>query len=174
MAKEAGGDILQDWLKDSPATDLLETDIAEGSFNKRPWCHSVVACDNYEVCSANEKKLVLKDVNQQLSNLKISDTSKLASVSRRTLCSKCKKSRLYFCYTCHIPLDATLDLIPVVQNLPLKVDIIKDVRELDGKVMPLCSVIRSFTNVLFHSVFSYPCQNHMSSRCANFRPRRNP
>lgn len=37
-------------------------------------------------------------------NMKIADNSFLAEVSDRQPCSKCYKSRKFFCYTCYVPL----------------------------------------------------------------------
>ncbi|XP_063224248.1 tRNA-uridine aminocarboxypropyltransferase 1 isoform X2 [Bacillus rossius redtenbacheri] len=65
-------------------------------------------------------------------NLKISDWKVLEDIENRSLCSNCNKSRKYFCYSCYIPVTALQGLIPRVK-LPVKIDIIKHAREIDGK-----------------------------------------
>ncbi|RWS15992.1 hypothetical protein B4U79_02682 [Dinothrombium tinctorium] len=64
--------------------------------------------------------------------LRISDTEKLNAINQRDICAKCGKSRRYYCYTCLLPMQSITEFLPEV-NLPLKVDIIKHAKEVDGK-----------------------------------------
>ena len=71
---------------------------------------------------------------QPFNLLKIGDTDELAKVTERSLCEICGKSRMYYCYTCFVPLQSTRNIIPIMKNeLPCKIDIIKHPREVDGK-----------------------------------------
>ena len=123
-------------------TDLLSSDISSGSYNSStnwsPPEHGLGSSD----------KVVLNTDNP-LELLKIDDTSKLNHVSDRSTCSICHKSRKYYCYSCCVPLESTQSAIPIVQELPLKVDIIKHKREIDGKVS------RAFSRVLYILNFNY-------------------
>ena len=66
--------------------------------------------------------------------LNVGDTQELKKVTERSLCKICGKSRMYYCYTCYVPLDTTFHIIPkMTQRLPCKIDIIKHPREVDGK-----------------------------------------
>lgn len=69
-----------------------------------------------------------------LQNLNIDDTSVLNQIVNRSPCSVCGKSRKYFCYKCHVPLETTKNLIPLIKVLPCKIDVIKHPSEMDGKV----------------------------------------
>ncbi|XP_053601415.1 tRNA-uridine aminocarboxypropyltransferase 1 [Plodia interpunctella] len=62
----------------------------------------------------------------------IADAAALAALEGRSPCTKCGKSRMYFCYTCYVPVDQIKDHIPQCR-LPVKVDIIKHKQEIDGK-----------------------------------------
>lgn len=49
--------------------------------------------------------------------MKISNKDILQKVEERSPCSKCHKSRKYFCYSCFIPVD---DLIGKLPNIKVK------------------------------------------------------
>jgi len=76
-------------------------------------------------------KLVLEKENP-FATLNISNTSLLDKESKRQACSLCHKSRKFFCYSCHLPLASTKDLIPIVK-LPVLIDIVKHPGEVEGK-----------------------------------------
>ncbi|KAI5635350.1 DTW domain-containing protein [Phthorimaea operculella] len=56
----------------------------------------------------------------------------LSDLDSRSPCPRCGKSRMYFCYTCFVPVSPLEGRIPFCK-LPIKVDIIKHRREIDGK-----------------------------------------
>uniref|UniRef100_A0A1B6HMC5 tRNA-uridine aminocarboxypropyltransferase 1 n=1 Tax=Homalodisca liturata TaxID=320908 RepID=A0A1B6HMC5_9HEMI len=86
--------------------------------------------------------------------LKISEEWKrLESIEGRTICPSCKKSRKYFCYSCHIPISEIKHFVPKVK-LPIKIDIIKHAREMDGKSTAVHAAVLAPEDV---RIFTYPC-----------------
>lgn len=79
------------------------------------------------------RKVILHE-DSFFQSLKIDDTSLLNTIVERSVCQRCGKSRKYFCYDCHIPLESTKHLIPHIKELPCKIDVIKHPSEVDGKV----------------------------------------
>lgn len=63
---------------------------------------------------------------------KIASTDFLDELSERSVCNRCLKSRKYYCYSCYQPLDAIRGRVPTLR-LPVRVDIIKHIQEVDGK-----------------------------------------
>lgn len=47
-------------------------------------------------------------------NMKITNNSFLKEITERSPCSKCHKSRKFFCYTCYIPVPRLAELLPKV------------------------------------------------------------
>ncbi|XP_041973803.1 tRNA-uridine aminocarboxypropyltransferase 1 [Aricia agestis] len=76
----------------------------------------------------------------------------LHEVKNRSACSKCGKSRMYFCYTCFIPVSQLKNQIPQCK-LPIKVDIIKHRREIDGKSTAAHAAVLAPNDV---NVYTYP------------------
>lgn len=103
-----------------------------------------------------EKSVVLEETQKIIDRapfrgMKINDTSVLDTVDGRGICEKCYKSRKYFCYTCYtLIVDKTI--IPQVK-LPIKIDIIKHSREIDGKSTAVHATILSPNNV---KIYTYP------------------
>lgn len=64
--------------------------------------------------------------------MEISDNSILGQMESRSPCTKCSKSRKYFCYSCFLPVAELENIIPKVK-LPVAIDIIKHRSEIDGK-----------------------------------------
>ncbi|XP_022119767.1 tRNA-uridine aminocarboxypropyltransferase 1 [Pieris rapae] len=84
--------------------------------------------------------------------LKISDSDVLLSLKSRNPCPRCYKSRMYFCYTCYVPVSTLEGRIPFC-NLPIKVDIIKHKREIDGKSTSAHAAVLAPQDV---NIYTYP------------------
>ena len=121
-----------EWLESAPAAGLLETDIRSRSFNKAKF---VTDEDGQvkRVLPWKSSRLILDNVSP-LDKLNIDDVSPLYAIGDRAVCPQCSASRKYFCYTCYVPLRETQGIIPKVEELPVRVDVIKHARECDGKV----------------------------------------
>uniref|UniRef100_A0A069DYE1 tRNA-uridine aminocarboxypropyltransferase 1 n=1 Tax=Panstrongylus megistus TaxID=65343 RepID=A0A069DYE1_9HEMI len=99
-----------------------------------------------------DSKNVVNDENP-FENLKISESwINLHQVGERTICPQCNKSRKYFCYTCYLPVSEIKDYVPHIK-LPLKVDIIKHAREIDGKSTAVHAAVLCPNDV---TVYTYP------------------
>ncbi|XP_065333288.1 tRNA-uridine aminocarboxypropyltransferase 1 [Cloeon dipterum] len=83
----------------------------------------------------------------------ISDWHFLESMDGRSSCPKCGKSRKYFCYTCYVPIKELEGKLPVL-NLPIKVDIIKHAKEIDGKSTSAHAALLAPNDV---SIYTFPC-----------------
>ena len=57
-------------------------------------------------------------------DLKIADSSFLSTLPGRSQCSKCGKSRKYYCYTCCLPVPGTQDRTPHVKVRNLDISIL--------------------------------------------------
>uniref|UniRef100_A0A8D8W2T0 tRNA-uridine aminocarboxypropyltransferase 1 n=1 Tax=Cacopsylla melanoneura TaxID=428564 RepID=A0A8D8W2T0_9HEMI len=91
-------------------------------------------------------------VENPFENYTIDNNSFLDELVGRTLCSKCKRSRKYFCYTCYRPMPEFAHKVPKVK-LPFKIDIIKHERELEGKATSVHAAIIAPDDV---TVYMYP------------------
>ena len=101
--------------------NLLETDIADGSYNFNRQGHRSIT---------DEQKLIYHQ--QEESQLCFSrPLDNLDACAQRCQCQSCHRRMKYYCSRCRIALPCTF--IPHLR-LPVKVDIIKDRRELDAKV----------------------------------------
>ena len=104
--------------------------------------------DNEELNKVSRKPLIQNSslwINSSESDpmgirFRISSTDFLDHISDRTICKICLKSRKYYCYTCHQPLDVIKGRVPTIR-LPVKVDIIKHIQEVDGKSTSIHAVI---------------------------------
>jgi hypothetical protein len=106
--------------------------MSEGNevYNAVPWNHNE---DNVDKLEFRTQKVMLYG-EHPFDFINAGDTFELAKVTERSLCATCGKSRMYYCYTCYVPLDKTRHIIPVLtQKLPCRIDIIKHPREVDGK-----------------------------------------
>ncbi|XP_005089263.2 tRNA-uridine aminocarboxypropyltransferase 1 isoform X2 [Aplysia californica] len=90
---------------------------------------------------------------------KIADSSFLDASSERSQCSKCLKSRKYYCYNCFIALPNIASRLPHVK-LPIHVDIIKHPSEIDGKSTSPHAAVLAPDEVTIHT---YPCIPHYDS-----------
>lgn len=84
--------------------------------------------------------------------LKMSNSDILDSLNSRSPCPRCGKSRMYFCYTCYIPVSRLEGRIPTC-TLPIKVDIIKHKREIDGKSTSAHAAVLAPGDV---NIYTYP------------------
>ncbi|XP_018329283.1 DTW domain-containing protein 1 [Agrilus planipennis] len=84
--------------------------------------------------------------------MRISDNCFLKDMEGRQPCPKCYKSRKFFCYTCYVPIVKLEGRLPHVK-LPVKVNIIKHRREIDGKSTAAHAAILAPDDV---EVFTYP------------------
>ncbi|KAJ7311029.1 hypothetical protein JRQ81_006626 [Phrynocephalus forsythii] len=72
----------------------------------------------------------------------------------RSKCPKCHSSRMFYCYTCYIPVETVpTGEIPIVK-LPLKIDIIKHPNETDGKSTAVHAKLLAPEDV---TIYTYPC-----------------
>lgn len=84
-------------------------------------------------------------------HLKITDTSILDTVEGREICGHCYKSRKFFCYTCYSPVIDP-NYIPRLK-LPIKIDIIKHAKEIDGKSTATHAAVLAPEDV---RIYTYP------------------
>ncbi|KAL3837408.1 hypothetical protein ACJMK2_022769 [Sinanodonta woodiana] len=86
-------------------------------------------------------------------DLNITSADFLDSITGRSVCPKCQKSRKYYCYTCYVPVQGIEDRVPKVK-LPIQVDIIKHPSECDGKSTAAHAGVISPDYV---TIYTYPC-----------------
>lgn len=53
-----------------------------------------------------------KRIENPFVGLKINDMQVLQSVKSRNACPRCYKSRMYFCYTCYVPVSTLEGRLP--------------------------------------------------------------
>ncbi|KAK7078621.1 DTW domain-containing protein 1 [Halocaridina rubra] len=93
-----------------------------------------------------------KKIKAPFENMKISCSEFLDDLTEREYCSRCGKSRKYFCYTCYIPVVSITDRVPRLK-LPCKVDILKHPKEIDGKSTAVHAAVIAPEDV---RIFVYP------------------
>ncbi|NXY87699.1 DTWD1 protein, partial [Alcedo cyanopectus] len=72
----------------------------------------------------------------------------------RSKCPQCSSSRMFYCYTCFVPVETVpTKEIPTVK-LPLKIDIIKHPNETDGKSTAVHAKLLAPDDV---TIYKYPC-----------------
>ncbi|NXG44798.1 DTWD1 protein, partial [Psilopogon haemacephalus] len=77
-----------------------------------------------------------------------------AKKSGRSKCPCCSSSRMFYCYTCFVPVETVpTKEIPTVK-LPLKIDIIKHPNETDGKSTAVHAKLLAPDDV---TIYKYPC-----------------
>ncbi|XP_071440502.1 tRNA-uridine aminocarboxypropyltransferase 1 isoform X2 [Hetaerina americana] len=91
--------------------------------------------------------------NDPFQSYKIANHDFLEELGDRSPCPSCNKSRKYYCYTCYIPVKSIEGRLPRVK-LPLKIDIIKHSREIDGKSTSSHVAVLAPEDV---SIYTYPC-----------------
>ncbi|XP_042900461.1 tRNA-uridine aminocarboxypropyltransferase 1 isoform X1 [Parasteatoda tepidariorum] len=93
------------------------------------------------------------------SKFKIDDCSFLESVPNRSTCSKCHRSRKYYCYTCYVAVQEISDRLPHV-SLPIKIDIIKHPKEVDGKSTAAHAAVLASEDVTVYTYPNFPTYNY--------------
>ncbi|XP_006735678.1 tRNA-uridine aminocarboxypropyltransferase 1 [Neomonachus schauinslandi] len=91
-----------------------------------------------------------------LQNLRLASQEVLhkAQQSGRSKCLKCGGSRMFYCYTCYVPVEnVPIQQMPLVK-LPLKIDIIKHPNETDGKSTAIHAKLLAPESV---NIYTYPC-----------------
>ncbi|KAM4747314.1 tRNA-uridine aminocarboxypropyltransferase 1 [Rhinophrynus dorsalis] len=91
-----------------------------------------------------------------LKNLHLSSQEVLVTAQKkgRSKCPKCNSSRMFYCYTCYVPVESVpTNDIPRVK-LPMKIDIIKHPNETDGKSTAAHAKLLAHEDV---TVYTYPC-----------------
>uniref|UniRef100_A0A2I3H9Q4 tRNA-uridine aminocarboxypropyltransferase n=1 Tax=Nomascus leucogenys TaxID=61853 RepID=A0A2I3H9Q4_NOMLE len=77
-----------------------------------------------------------------------------ARQSGRSKCLKCGGSRMFYCYTCYVPVEnVPIEQIPLVK-LPLKIAIIKHPNETDGKSTAIHAKLLASE---FVNIYTYSC-----------------
>uniref|UniRef100_A0A8D0L7P5 tRNA-uridine aminocarboxypropyltransferase 1 n=1 Tax=Sphenodon punctatus TaxID=8508 RepID=A0A8D0L7P5_SPHPU len=108
-------------------------------------------------CLKNPELHIVSSVQENpLQNLHIASQKVLERVQKqgRSKCPKCNSSRMFYCYTCYVPVETvTTNEIPVVK-LPLKIDIIKHPNETDGKSTAVHAKLLAPEDV---AIYTYPC-----------------
>ncbi|XP_017773814.1 PREDICTED: DTW domain-containing protein 1 [Nicrophorus vespilloides] len=99
--------------------------------------------------NSDDAKSLLQNPFQSMD---IADNSILDTINGRYICGNCFKSRKFFCYTCFTPHPELEKTIPKVK-LPIKVDIIKHKREIDGKSTAAHAAILAQEDI---RVYTYP------------------
>ncbi|OAD57579.1 DTW domain-containing protein 1 [Eufriesea mexicana] len=84
-------------------------------------------------------------------HLKITNAQILDTIEGRQICKRCYRSRKFFCYSCYLPV-INEKYIPKIK-LPIKIDIIKHAREIDGKSTAIHAAIIAPDDV---RIFTYP------------------
>ncbi|CAH2274030.1 Hypothetical predicted protein [Pelobates cultripes] len=94
--------------------------------------------------------------NDMLQKLHLASQEVLVAAQKkgRSKCPKCNSSRMFYCYTCYVPVESVpIGDIPCVK-LPLKIDIIKHPNETDGKSTAIHAKLLAYDAVTIHT---FPC-----------------
>ncbi|XP_075152749.1 tRNA-uridine aminocarboxypropyltransferase 1 [Haematobia irritans] len=86
-------------------------------------------------------------------HMKIDDFTILDTIEGRYSCSQCSRSRKFFCYTCYVPVGNLGEILPKVK-IPIKIDIIKHKKEIDGKSTAIHAAVLSADQDV--KIFTYP------------------
>ncbi|NWI68026.1 DTWD1 protein, partial [Todus mexicanus] len=96
----------------------------------------------------------LQDNPLQQLQLASQEVLEKAKRSGRSKCPRCSSSRMFYCYTCFVPVESVpTKEIPTVK-LPLKIDIIKHPNETDGKSTAVHAKLLAPDDV---TIYKYPC-----------------
>ncbi|XP_017877395.1 DTW domain-containing protein 1 [Ceratina calcarata] len=106
--------------------------------------------NDFEKLSDLEREQNIID-KEPFRHLKISDAQVLNTIEGREACARCYKSRKFFCYSCYLPVISD-EYFPRIK-LPIKIDIIKHAREIDGKSTAIHAAILAPEDV---RIYTYP------------------
>ncbi|XP_076246969.1 tRNA-uridine aminocarboxypropyltransferase 1 [Calliopsis andreniformis] len=105
--------------------------------------------DSFNVLNLENKQRVIDKA--PFRHLKITDAQILDTIEGREKCGLCYRSRKFFCYSCCVPVISE-EFFPRVK-LPIKIDIVKHAREIDGKSTAIHAAILAPDDV---RIFTYP------------------
>lgn len=97
-------------------------------------------------------QIVSKPRKYPFKNMRLEDYSVLDTIEGRFDCPRCQRSRKLFCYSCYIPVGNLGEIIPKVK-VPVKIDIIKHKKEIDGKSTAVHAAILAPGQV---NIYTYP------------------
>ncbi|XP_053321127.1 tRNA-uridine aminocarboxypropyltransferase 1 [Spea bombifrons] len=116
-----------------------------------------MSCENTsKILHGKKSGLTSSRENELLQNLQLSsqDVLEAAQKKGRSTCPKCHSSRMFYCYTCYVPVENVPKVdIPCVK-LPLEIDIIKHPNETDGKSTAIHAKLLAYDDVTVHT---FPC-----------------
>lgn len=87
--------------------------------------------------------------------MKLDDFTILDTIEGRFNCSQCQRSRKFFCYNCYIPVGDLGEIVPKV-TIPIKIDIIKHKKEIDGKSTAIHAAVLAPNQVRIHTYPDIP------------------
>ncbi|XP_066491619.1 tRNA-uridine aminocarboxypropyltransferase 1 isoform X2 [Tiliqua scincoides] len=111
---------------------------------------------NFECLKSPDSQVTPKLQETPLEDLHLASQAVLEQAQKqgRSKCPKCNSSRMFYCYTCYVPVETVPTReIPVVK-LPLKIDIIKHPNETDGKSTAVHAKLLAPDDV---TIYTYPC-----------------
>ncbi|XP_065414225.1 tRNA-uridine aminocarboxypropyltransferase 1 isoform X2 [Chrysemys picta bellii] len=111
---------------------------------------------NFECLKNSQQQTTSSLQDNPLQNLQLASWEVLekAQKSGRSKCPRCGSSRMFYCYSCYVPVETVpTKEIPVVK-LPLKIDIIKHPNETDGKSTAVHAKLLAPEDV---TIYTYPC-----------------
>ncbi|KNC25258.1 hypothetical protein FF38_09618 [Lucilia cuprina] len=101
---------------------------------------------------AHPVQIVSQPRKYPFKNMHLADHTVLDTIEGRSDCTKCNRSRKFFCYSCYLPVGNLSDFIPQV-TIPLKIDIIKHKKEIDGKSTAIHAAVLAPGQV---NIYTYP------------------
>ncbi|XP_038276260.1 tRNA-uridine aminocarboxypropyltransferase 1 isoform X2 [Dermochelys coriacea] len=111
---------------------------------------------NVECLKNSQQQTTSSLQDNPLQNLQLASWEVLekAQKSGRSKCPRCGSSRMFYCYSCYVPVETVPSKeIPIVK-LPLKIDIIKHPNETDGKSTAVHAKLLAPEDV---TIYTYPC-----------------
>lgn len=110
-------------------------------------------------CIESSSLYTNKDDNDPFSSMKIDNASFLEDTCGRGSCPKCNKSRKYYCYNCYVAIAEISHRLPLL-CLPVKIDIIKHPKEVDGKSTSAHAAVLAPSDVKVYTYPDIPCYDN--------------